>query len=319
MNNDISIRPAYLDSSGPAEAFPESIGFGQPPRISMDSQRFNVIDENGDAVLPASLGLNVIILWVNDTRIYYGGPYDPDKPAPPSCFSSNKIRPDDAASEPQSELCANCPRAVRDTPGFMGKGLVSACKEEFKVACLVAGAKEKVFLLQVKPASRRPFSQYYRFLKDNRARPDQVITQLTYAENAFSFSFQGWVDERTAAMVKTTMETDEPALIVSAPSRLTALPAPSSRASFERPSPTFGPTGQTPSGGAPIQGSVEPPKRSRGRPPKPIEPAGPPPASFAASNTPPAPSSAPTPSFGMGTPMPMRDDMQARLNEAFGR
>ena len=170
MNTDISIRPAYLDQLAPPDAFAETIGFVRPPRISMLNDRFNVLDENGDAVLPPSLQLQVILLWENDTRIYYpAGEYEPDSAVPPSCYSDDKIRPSENAMQPQHSTCAGCPRAVRDQPSFNGKTTVSACKERFKLAVLVAGAKGKVFLLDIGPASRRAYGAYRNLLKHHHA------------------------------------------------------------------------------------------------------------------------------------------------------
>jgi hypothetical protein len=213
MTNDISMRPAYLGDSAIPGAFADNRGLGRPPRIAPDSG-FKVLDENGDVVKPAAIDLQVIMLYENDTRIYYPkGSYDPDNPAPPACFSDDKIRPSEYATQPQSELCADCPRAVWDQPTPRGN-LVPACDNRYKVACLVAGVGPKLFLLSVPPASRRPYEQYVRFLKSHHAQPSDVITRLTYADKILGFNFEGWVSEKTAGFIKEIALSDEPKMLV---------------------------------------------------------------------------------------------------------
>ena len=220
MNNDIAIRPAYLGGPPVEAAFSDHSELALPPRISMIDDRFNPIDENGNQVLPPSLSLDVILLWENDTRVYFpldgkgNSTYEPDSSVPPTCFSDNRVTPSLGAQQPQSKLCANCPRAVRDIPSFSGKTMVSACKNRYKVACLAAAGR--VFLLSVGPASRRPYEQYLRLLKAHHAAPYEVVTRLDYRAKAFEFSFSSWLDERQAKFVRDKLQTDEPALVVNA-------------------------------------------------------------------------------------------------------
>lgn len=301
MNTDISIRPAHLGGVEAPGAFADHIGFFTPPRINMLGDVFTPRDENGEPVLaPDQYGktsrptLQVIMLWENDTRIYYPlddqgrSTFDPDSPVPPSCYSDDRIAPSPNAMQQQNDICATCPRAVRDLPSFDQKTKVSACKDKYKVACLVAGAKAKVFLLDVGPASRRGYAQYRNFLKQHHALPNQVITRLDYADKAFLFSFEAWIDERTGEMVKQISSTDEPAMIVNAFStaRQTALPGPAVKPQPAPVQPQV--TAQSePEPVAPSQGEqtvLEAPRRRRGRPPN-EAPSAPPPVSFAGPDT----------------------------------
>src|SRR5208282_1616097 len=122
MNTDITLRPSTLGSFVPEDAFADTIGFVSPPRISMASQRFNVLDENGELLMKPDSTLLVIMLAENDTREYRSkkddgsSTYDADNPLPPDCYSDDRIAPSEGAVSPQSPTCAACPRAIRDQP-----------------------------------------------------------------------------------------------------------------------------------------------------------------------------------------------------------
>lgn len=253
MNNDITMRPAYLGGSEVEGAFADQLGFVRPARVSLNDP-FTLIDENGEQVRPKSVDLMAILLWENDTRIYYPkGDYDPDNAIPPTCYSDNRVTPSEGAMQPQSEFCANCPRAVRDQPSFKGTTLVSACAQRYKLAILVSGAGKKVFLLDIAPGSRKPYERYRAFLKQHHALPYQVLTKLTYDGKAkqLGFDFQGWVAEALAPRIMELMQTDEPAMIVNATDRprQTALPKPEAKAM------SWGPNGPAENDAAALKGT----------------------------------------------------------------
>jgi hypothetical protein len=127
---------------------------------------------------------------------------------------------------------------------------------------MVAGAKGEVFLLDIGPASRRAYAQYRNFLKSHHATPATVITKLDYADKAFQFSFEGWINQPMADAVREALKTDEPKMITNAfdKPRQVALPAPKA----ETAPPPAPPSERNP----PLQGEViHPQPRPRGRPP----------------------------------------------------
>src|SRR5271166_783903 len=313
--SDISLRPTYLSSLGVEGNFADTRDFIRPPKISMLGDAFTPLDENDEAVLPKAFTLNVIMLKENPTRILWpkrdDGTYDPA--SVPVCFSDNRITPSEGASDPQAALCSNCPRAERDQPSRSGKGLVSACKQHYKVAVLVENADKKVFLLDITPYSIQPYNQYIGFLKNHNAKPEQVITKLGYVDKKFTFAFDKWVTEAAVEPIQQLLLTDEPARIVNAfdKPRQTALPKP------ETPyvAAQIRPVQELPPQPAVI---VDPPRRGPGRPRKdPGEAVAP--ASSAVSPTPPQSGTAQRSNFGMETPQAPDDAMQKALFEAFGR
>ena len=152
---DITQRPAYLVDDDEVGRFSDPIL--RPARI-IANDGFRVVSEEGLDVIPRALDIKVIMLWENDTRLYYpAGTYDPANPTRPTCFSDDTIRPDPSVAQPQSDLCASCERARWDQPPPRGN-LVPACDSRYKVACLVEGARGGIFPLSVPPASRKPTS-----------------------------------------------------------------------------------------------------------------------------------------------------------------
>lgn len=226
LKMDITQRPAYLGESKTG-GFAETIGFARPPRI-IANDGFSVVGDGGELVLPRSIDLKVIMLWENDTRLYYPkGEYDSANPSPPACYSDNRVTPSAGALQPQSDLCASCAHSVWDQPTPRGN-LVPACDSRYKVACLVAGAGGKVFLLSVAPSSRKPYELYRKYLKQHNTEANDVVTTLTYSDKQLGFQVADWVDEKTAAFIKKVAATNEPAEIVGSTDkpRTPALPKP---------------------------------------------------------------------------------------------
>jgi len=320
--NDISLRPTYLSSLGVEGNFADTRDFIRPPKISMLGDAFTPLDENDEAVLPKAFTLDVIMLRENPTRILWpkreDGNYDPA--SVPICFSDNRITPSEGASDPQATLCSNCPQAERKHPSFSGKGLVSACKQHYKVAVLVEHAGKKVFLLDITPGSIQPYNQYLGFLKTHHAKPEQVITKLGYVDKTFTFTFEKWVTEAAVEPIQQLLLTDEPARVVNAldKPRQTALPKPETphvaaqiRPVQELPPQTIA---DLPTRAAVI---VDPPKRGPGRPRKDFGEAAA--ASSAVSPTPPQSGSARPGNFGMEPAQAPDAAMQKALFEAFGQ
>jgi len=330
--NDISLRPTYLSNLGVEGNFADTRDFIRPPKISMLGDAFTPLDENDEAVLPKAFTLSVIMLRENPTRILWpkreDGAYD--RASTPVCFSDNRLTPSEGAARPQSVLCSNCPKAERNQPGFSGKTLVSACKQHYKVAVLVENAGKKVFLLDITPASIKPYNQYLGYLKTHNAKPEQVITKLGYVNKTFTFTFWKWVTEDAVEPIQQLLLTDEPAMVVNAfdKPRQTALPKPETpyvatqiTPAQELPPQTIEdpPTGAlTPFGVALSSGRPpDPPKRGPGRPRK--DPGETVPASSAVSPTPPQSGSARPSNFGMEPAEAPDAAMQKALFEAFGR
>lgn len=89
-----------------------------------------------DQVIPGG-ELDVIILGVVNERTFYDGPYDPNSPQTPACYSFNLQLPHPEAEQPQHENCRGCPQDEWGT-GAQGRG--KACREAARIALTSATA-----------------------------------------------------------------------------------------------------------------------------------------------------------------------------------
>jgi hypothetical protein len=213
-------RPAYLGTNADTSAFASGLGVPQPPRISMDNDRFNLVLASGirHPTIPASLSLDVVVIGANEhaSRVFYGrGHYDPNNAAPPVCYSDNGSAPSANAIQPQSELCVNCRHSVWDQPTPNGN-MVPACDTRKKLACIVGGAGDTVFLLSIAPASLGAWRDYVAYLAASQAGPFDVVTRLTYQDKKFKFETIGWLPQNFVAVVQKAMAGPEIAAVVNA-------------------------------------------------------------------------------------------------------
>lgn len=145
---------------------------------------------NGEQVGKAIRGeFNAIIVDMLEkpSREFYAGQYDPDaKGTMPDCWSLLGDKPDAKAGNRQAANCASCPKNI-DGSGQNGKG--KACRFKRKIALLLEGdTSGEVYQFNV-PAkslfgkgsgSTHPFESYCRFLVNNGAAPDRVVTTIAY-------------------------------------------------------------------------------------------------------------------------------------------
>lgn len=136
--------------------------------------------------------LNVIIINAlpKVSRQFYAKAYDPDgEPTMPDCWSNLGNVPESAASNPQSNACATCPKNV-DGSGQNGKG--RACRFMRRVALLLEGdTTGQVYQFNIPSKSlfgkgtgnTHPFESYKNFLPANGESIDRVVTEMRFDDN----------------------------------------------------------------------------------------------------------------------------------------
>lgn len=185
--------PAFLQnrlSKRLAENLIGNLGAGSPAYVSIQGNRFTLIDSVGDeeavATYDPKIGpyLDCVIIDANDhiSKIYYGVAFDPNAASygPPACFSDNGIAPSRNASEPQSPTCASCPKAIwgSATSKVSGKG-IPACQTVQKLAIAIPG-DDVVFLLRVPPNSLSNFREYDLKFRGQQTDISDVITRVSF-------------------------------------------------------------------------------------------------------------------------------------------
>ena len=214
-------RPAHLANRAPsilAERVSGGLGVAQPPRISLNDDRFTLLMPNGDThpQVPPALAINVIVVGGNPhaSRIYYDARYNKKDVAAPICWSDNGVGPSISAGTPQSATCDVCPQAVWGSKISENGNKVPACSTVKKVAVLVAGAGEMVFLLQIPPASLKPWRAFLAHLDTLGAGIDEVIVKLTMEDKVLGFEAVDFMDPSTFEFAQRVIASSEPDAVV---------------------------------------------------------------------------------------------------------
>ena len=188
--------PAHLQNrSGTklAEQTAAHLGAGSPPFISIQGNRFTLIDATGAEqpiqTFDPQIGvyLDCVIADAGDvlSKIFYDKPFDPNagQYEPPACFSDNGIGPSRNASRPQARTCAECPNAVwgSKTSAVSGKA-VKACSDYQKLAIMVPG-DEVTFLLRTPPNSLSNLRNYLNKFVGTGVDVTDVITRIYFDPN----------------------------------------------------------------------------------------------------------------------------------------
>jgi hypothetical protein len=146
--------------------------------------------------IPPILSIQVIFVGGNShvSKTYMPDPYEKDSPTPPTCWSDNGVAPSDQVAKPESPTCAICPHNK-----WIGTGPNATppeCSDRKKTAVLVAGAGDTVFLLDIPPASLKPFRKYMAYLGGEvKHDPEHVLTTLTMVDRVLQFSAAGYVPD----------------------------------------------------------------------------------------------------------------------------
>lgn len=214
--------PEYLKNTGLpdfTDRLGANLGTGTPPYVSIQGQRFTLIDSVGDTEPVVTVDpktgvpyLDCVIIDAGDhpSKIYFGQAFDPGAQSysPPKCWSDNGVAPSVNCSEPQAVSCAADPTGVNGcklavwgsaTSKVTGKG-VPACGKYQKLALLIPG-DDVEFLLRVPPNSLENLRAYNNKFKGHAFTVRDVVTRISFEPGGIgtlTFSGLGFIDEVTA-------------------------------------------------------------------------------------------------------------------------
>ena len=227
MSNDIipsnTKIPAHLAARvGSGSALAASLGGGLAsgdtsgyPRISIKGGRFRIVEGDSETVLD-STSLYTVIVGANPrlSKTWYKKAWSKDsEPSAPDCFSLDGVSPDPSAEDPQNDLCATCPHNAWGSRVTDSGQQVKACSDQKRLAVVAAeDPGGSVYLLQVTPAALKGLNQYQKELSVRGIPPEIVKTKITFDTDAsfpkLKFSFGGFLDEETQAIVDNLFGTD---------------------------------------------------------------------------------------------------------------
>src|SRR5208282_4278926 len=208
--------PAYLQnlpSRNLAQTAISNVGQGSPPYLSIEGNRFTLVDVTGNTIPIQTLHVDVVIVDVNDhvSKIYFdpSKPYDPNTPTPPLCFSDNGIAPSINAGHPQAPTCASCPNNVWGSKISQMGSAVKACADQQKIAMYFPEYSDGVFLLRIPPGSFVNWRGYMAKFAGAGLDPDRVITRISFQEKVtgvLTFQSPGYITEQQVGTIAKMIE-----------------------------------------------------------------------------------------------------------------
>lgn len=185
-------RPRLLEHAA------DNLGRTMPPRLSIDANRFTLIDSGGNQKPINALNLDVCFVDLNPkvSKMYWGKEYSTQDAGGdiPVCWSDNGTAPSSQAATPQSPTCMGCQHNVLGSAISKFSGAkIKACVDMKKLAFIVpaqasipTGEGDMIFLMTVKPGSFKNWQTYINFLKAQKftdgSSPDlsDVVTRLEF-------------------------------------------------------------------------------------------------------------------------------------------
>lgn len=220
MSNVVAFNPSQVPAfakKGELSTLAKTLagGSGQSgKRISIKGGVFRLISDGKEVAAIEDRFLDVVIVAAASkiSRTFYGEAYDPDKPAPPACWSADGEKPDASVKDPQHINCAGCPQNIKGS----GAGESRACRFSQRLAVVLANDVEGDVLQLTLPATsvfgkeegeNRPLQAYAKWLAAQSVGPDMVVTRMKFDTKAQSpklfFKPMSWLsDEQYAACVK---------------------------------------------------------------------------------------------------------------------
>lgn len=179
-----------------------NLGRPMPPRLSIDSNRFTLIDSAGNERPHNLLTLDIVIIDLNDhtSKMYFGREYNPSDTEPPLCWSDNGEAPSSQALAPQSPKCMTCPHnAIGSAISKFSGAKIKACVDMKKLAFYIPG-EQGIYLMTVKPGSFKNWTAYVNMLAGQKSNNHpggvelyEVITQLAFeSQGVLKFTPVGW-------------------------------------------------------------------------------------------------------------------------------
>jgi hypothetical protein len=174
------------------------------PRVSLKAKKFRYI-ENGEEI-KAETETHFVILSVEPgpgkmCKTFYAQGYNPGDTSPPTCSSSDGIRPDSWVSAPQNDLCATCKNnAFGSATSLKGKPS-KACRDSKRLWITPPDAlTETVYGLQVPVTSLKSLSELGTKIKDTGLPLSTAVIKATMMEDEsfpiLVFDIAGWLHEK---------------------------------------------------------------------------------------------------------------------------
>jgi len=197
-------------------------------RISIKGGAFREIVGGKEYRVSEERSLNVFIVKSAEhiSRTYYKGTYSDGEAVPPSCWSTDGVRPDADVKNKQSNTCQKCPMNIKGSAQNDSK----ACRYSQRLAVVLEGEleKEEVYQLTVpatsifgdgEGANKMPLQAYAKWLVKEGIPACAVVTELRFDIKSpvpkLFFRPIREVNEEEYEIIERLMESEEAARAVS--------------------------------------------------------------------------------------------------------
>lgn len=201
MNNDVDIfqqaSTAVATPSRRDDGFTGNItaSSSTSKRISIRGGVFRLMVNGKEINHSDQRYMDVVIVNASPAvhRTFYAGAYNMNaKAAPPVCWSSDSIKPDDSVEKPQGATCATCPQNIKGT----GPNGTKACRYSRRIAVVLANQDaagnyvigDEVYQITLPSKSvfgsgtqdKRPLHEYTDYVRANGENLMSVFTRMSF-------------------------------------------------------------------------------------------------------------------------------------------
>jgi len=173
------------------------------PRISLRAKKFRFM-ESGEELF-AEPETHVVILGVEPgpgrfVKTFYDGPYNPGDTSPPTCASSDGIRPDPWITSPQNDFCNTCRNNVFGSAVSRSGKKAKACRDAKRLWVTRPDEIDgTVYGLQVPVTSLKNLSDLGVKIKATGLPLSAAVVKLSMLEDesfpVIMFDLAGWLHE----------------------------------------------------------------------------------------------------------------------------
>lgn len=184
------------------------------PRLSLRAKKFRWMLE-GDEI-KAEPETHVVILGVDPgpgkfIKTYYDGPYNPGDTSPPTCSSSDGVRPDPWVTTMQNDICATCPKNAFGSATGRGGKKAKACRDAKRLWVTPPDAiQDTVFALQTPVTSLKNLSDLGKMIKETGLPMSAAVVKLTMEDDesfpVINFAIAGWLHQEHGELAITRNE-----------------------------------------------------------------------------------------------------------------
>lgn len=207
-NANLPVVPDYLKKfmaqAPSAEADSLATASMSVPRISLRGRTFRFI-EGGEERLKQNDAIHVVILGVEPEpgrfiKTYYEGVYASGDSAPPTCASSDGVKPDPWVTSVQSQFCATCSKNQFGSATSRTGKKTKACRDSKRIWVVKPDDIEGiVYGLNVPVTSLKSLAEFGTAVKSMNVPLSTILVEVGMTDAEFpllTFKLAGFLDEQ---------------------------------------------------------------------------------------------------------------------------